>query len=44
MPLSEQEETILHMMKTISRLENEVLLLKERIQELTWELDEKEDL
>lgn len=40
-PLSEKEEAILQLMKRIYHLEHEVDFLKQRVEELTWKLEER---
>ena len=40
MPLSEQEEAILELMKRISRLEHENYNLKEEVKRLHWSIQE----
>ena len=40
MPLSEQEETILALLKKVNRLEHERDELKERIARLLWTMEE----
>ena len=40
MPLSEQEEAILQLMKQVSRLEHENFILREDIKRLKWSLTE----
>lgn len=40
MPLNEQEEAILFLMKRNMRLENEIIELKERLARLLWSMEE----
>ena len=40
MPLTEQEEAILALLKRISKLEHENTLLKEEIRQLYWSMTE----
>lgn len=41
-PLSDQEEAILELLKQVKRLENENLNLKEEIKQLRWTLTEQD--
>ena len=40
MPLSEQEEAILHLLKKVNQLEHENIELKERLARLLWSMEE----
>lgn len=40
MPLSEQEEAILHLLKQVNRLEHDNQTLKEEIYRLKWSMTE----